>query len=30
VDYIAVEYESRVAMFFNIDAVVKFNYRIEK
>jgi len=30
VDYIAVEYESRVAMYFNIDAVVKFNYRIEK
>ncbi len=30
VDYISVEYESRVAMFFNIDAVVKFNYRIEK
>jgi len=30
VDYIAVEYESRVPMFLNIDAVVKFNYRIEK
>jgi len=30
VDYIAVEYESRVAMFLNIDAIVKFSYRIEK
>ena len=30
VDYIAVEYESRVAMFLNIDAIVKFNYRVEK
>ncbi len=30
VEYIAVEYESRVPMFLNIDAVVKFNYRIEK
>ena len=30
VDYIVVEYESRVPMFSNIDAVVKFNYRIEK
>ena len=30
VDYIAVEYESRVAMFLNIDAIVKFSDRIEK
>ena len=30
VDYLVVEYESRVPMFSNIDAVVKFNYRIEK
>lgn len=30
VDYIAVEYESRVAMFLNIDAIVKFSYRTEK
>ena len=30
VDYLVVEYESRVPMFSNIDAVVRFNYRIEK
>jgi len=30
VDYIAVEYGSRVAMFLNIDAIVKFSDRIEK
>ncbi|MBT5484559.1 MAG: DUF4845 domain-containing protein [Gammaproteobacteria bacterium] len=30
IDYLVVDYESRVPMFSNIDAVVKFNYRIEK
>lgn len=30
VDYLEVRYESRVEMFETIDAVVKFDYRIEK
>lgn len=30
VEYIVVKYESRVPMFSNIDAVVKFDYRFEK
>ncbi|MDG2174637.1 MAG: DUF4845 domain-containing protein [Gammaproteobacteria bacterium] len=29
VDYIQVRYESRVALFSNIDAVVKFDYLVE-
>lgn len=30
VDYIHVQYEKRVEMFWNIDAVVKFDYMVEK
>jgi len=30
VDYIQVKYEKRVQMFWNIDAVVKFDYRVQK
>jgi len=30
VDYIVIEYETRVPMFWNIDAVVKFDQRFEK
>jgi len=30
VEYIEVRYESRVALFDSIDAIVKFDYRIEK
>lgn len=30
VDYIQVKYEKRVPMFWNIDAVVKFDYRVQK
>lgn len=30
VEYIAVEYEKRMPMFWNIDAVVKFDYRVPK
>ena len=30
VDYIEVNYESRKPLFFNLDVVAKFNYRIEK
>ena len=30
VEYITVQYEKRVEMFWNIDAVMKFNYRIQK
>ena len=30
VQYIEVQYESRVDLFANIDAVVEFDYRIEK
>lgn len=30
VDYITVEYESRLSLFYNIDVVVKFNHRVEK
>lgn len=30
VDFVEVRYESRVEMFDTIDAVVKFDYRIEK
>jgi hypothetical protein len=30
VEYIAVQYETRVSMFWNIDAIVKFDYRIPK
>lgn len=30
VEYIAVQYEKRLPMFWNIDAVVKFDYRIPK
>ena len=29
VDYIQVQYESRVSLFSNIDAVVKFDYLVE-
>ena len=29
VDYIQVQYESRVSLFSNIDAIVKFDYLIE-
>lgn len=30
VDYLEIDYESRVSMFWNIDAIVKFNERVEK
>jgi hypothetical protein len=30
VDFIVVEYETRLPLFYNMDVVVKFNHRIEK
>jgi len=30
VDYIQVQYEKRVEMFWNIDAIVKFDYMVQK
>lgn len=30
IDFIEVKYEKRVQMFWNIDAIVKFDYRIAK
>jgi len=30
VDYIQVQYERRVEMFWNIDAIVKFDYMVQK
>jgi len=30
VNYIEVKYETRVPMFWNIDAIVKFDYRVAK
>ena len=30
VDFIVVEYEIRLPLFYNMDVVVKFNHRIEK
>jgi len=30
VDYIQVQYERRVEMFWNIDAIVKFDYKVQK